>query len=196
MFGIDDAIAGVGSAIGGAFSYFGQRDANRTNRDIANQANAQTAYQAQLNRDWQERMSNTSFQRGVADMKAAGINPMLAFSKGGASTPGGSAATATTGAPQQSTTAGVPAAVTSALQLHLNAANLENIRAQTAKTVADAEAVIASTPKKKFEGAVYTDVGKGYSSAKQIIDSILHHDSTSDLNARLSAARKRFGRAS
>lgn len=55
-----------------------------------------SADQAQLDRDWQERMSNTAYQRAVADMKAAGINPALAYSQGGATTPGGAAATGST----------------------------------------------------------------------------------------------------
>lgn len=49
--------------------------------------------EALANREWQERMSSTAYQRAVEDMKKAGLNPILAFSNGGASTPGGSAGT-------------------------------------------------------------------------------------------------------
>lgn len=49
--------------------------------------------EALANREWQERMSSTAYQRAVEDMKKAGINPILAFANGGASTPGGSAGT-------------------------------------------------------------------------------------------------------
>ena len=47
--------------------------------------------EALANREWQEHMSSTAYQRAVEDMKKAGINPILAFANGGASTPGGSA---------------------------------------------------------------------------------------------------------
>lgn len=50
-------------------------------------AQAFNAEQAQIARDFDERMANTSYQRAIADMKAAGINPMFAISQGGAYSP-------------------------------------------------------------------------------------------------------------
>ncbi|QCQ84613.1 DNA pilot protein [Blackfly microvirus SF02] len=50
------------------------------------------AAQSSLNRQFQENMSNTAYQRATADMKAAGINPMVAYQQGGASSPAGSQA--------------------------------------------------------------------------------------------------------
>lgn len=73
------------------------QEENELNRQFQHQSalNAMrfSAHEAQKQRDWLENMSNTEYQRAVADARDAGINPMLLAQQGGASTPSGSIGT-------------------------------------------------------------------------------------------------------
>lgn len=87
-------VGGVASGYSAYTQAQSAREANETNMRINDQQIAFNREQAQIGRDFEERMSNSAWQRGTADMKAAGINPMAAYSSGGASTPGGPVAQA------------------------------------------------------------------------------------------------------
>jgi len=138
-----------------------------------------TAGQAAREMGFQERMSNTSYQRAVQDLNSAGLNPMLSLMKGGASTPNGAMGTSgaasgasASGSMGQTHTATMQPALAQAINTGMAAARLESdlktqeadrdlikanadkVRQETVTSSASAGQMVASTQKIKHETAL------------------------------------------
>lgn len=86
----------LGAAIGGGIGFLGNMIGGALQRNHDEKINAANMMfareEAQKNRDWQAEMSNSAYQRSTEDMRKAGLNPIMAVAKPGASTPGGAQA--------------------------------------------------------------------------------------------------------
>lgn len=110
---------GFGASVGAAgATYFGQKEANKKNLQIAREQ-----------MDFQERMSNTAYRRAAYDLQQAGFNPILA-ARSGASTPSGASATMSNE---------IGPAVSSALDARRAIAEINNLNAQNSKIQADTD---------------------------------------------------------
>lgn len=145
-----DILPVIGPMIGAGVNYFGQQSANESNAWIAQNNNIFNASQAAWAQAKQEEMRATAYQTTVKDMKLAGLNPMLAAMKNGATgSPSAPQASSSGNPTMQNTMGGIGNAISNALdgmRVNNELKNSESTRAlQAASAAKEGAAAIAAT---------------------------------------------------
>jgi len=130
--GLDLGLGLVGAGLSAAGSITGAL----INKDMQKETNQANAALAATNTAWQERMANTAHQREMADLKAAGLNPIMAAG-GGAAVPTGSVARMDPGDTGGIVAEGVRGAANTALSGIQMSKQLNNLDADTANKVSE-----------------------------------------------------------
>lgn len=109
-----------------------------------NNAQVWAGDQAALQRSWAEQMSNTQWQRAVADIRASGLNPALAYGHGGAGVPSGASASSGIASPAGTPRFGNPFLDASTVQV--NSAVAQKTEAEAGVARASEAEIRARTP--------------------------------------------------
>lgn len=136
------AAAAMGAA---GLGYMGQQSANRANARMASDASGASQANSREQMAFQERMSSTAYQRAMQDMKLAGLNPILAYSQGGAPAPSGASSSAIASRDDNS----LSGSASTAMDVLRMKAELRNLDAVNANLLASAN--LSNTSARKVE---------------------------------------------
>lgn len=132
--------------------------------------NAAQIQAAEDQMDFQRNMSNTAYQRGMRDMKKAGLNPILAGRLGGASSPAGAQPNIVN--EQSALASGIDGATTAFMQNQQISAQNAQIRAQTRQTDAQTALIREQTEIANKEAQKAQTFAPGWEIIREVVEEL------------------------